>query len=651
MPAPEKLIVHPELPLCRGAMYSPGFFPKGYLCKPGNGGYDLVQALAARYGFDPATTPWRDMSEEARRAFLLGDPTPMEVHFRGKTGRESTRTVTFRGFYGWVGDWDVGGTYSATAVCPDCGGSRLRDEYAAVRLLGHRIHELRKLPLRGIRELFTGSACARLEARAEEAVRPSFASIRRRVDFLCRVGLGHLGLGRIASTLSSGETMRVRLASLLGSGLTSITILLDEPSRGLHPSEVRALGEVLQELRDEGNTVVAVEHDLELISRADVLLEIGPGAGERGGRIVAQGPPSELARKGSPTGKWLAPRATCSPAELERRPPTGELVIRAPRENNLDGRDVRIPLGVLTGVCGVSGSGKSTLCIDILARALVPVRFTTSVAREPLEPGMHDAIEGAPGRALVLDQVPRGVPSPYRYLGLDQAFARLFASTPEAERLGLRAEKLRRGCPSCGARGYRELDMGFLPGVRNVCELCGGTGVTPEADELELRGITLPALVRGSLAGALESWGDEPAVAGPLRAACDMGLGYLRLGQSGDSLSGGEVQRLRIAKELARGRPEPTLYILDEPTVGQHQDDVGRLVGILRGLSGGGHSVLVVEHHPLVLASCDRLIELGPGGGPAGGHVIGEGTPEELARASTPTAPYLRRVLDGRAGG
>jgi excinuclease ABC subunit A len=625
-------------------MYSPGFFPQGYLGKPGNGGYDMVQALAKRYGFDPALTPWNRMSEAAQRAFLFGDPEPLTVAFRSRSGRERARTVTYRGFYGFVGDWDVGGTYTTASACPECRGARLRPEYAVVRLAGHTIDELRRMPLVRLHEALHGVGEGNA---APPSCRSSGETIRRRLGFLCQVGLGYLDLGRVASTLSAGEAQRARLSGMLGSGLTSLTILLDEPSRGMHPREVGALAGALEEMRDQGNTVVVVEHDLELVGRADHVIELGPGPGRQGGRVVAQGSPAKLAGLPSATGKWLAKppgrRAVQAP---QRRPARGTLVIRAPRENNLDGADVRIPLGVLTGVCGVSGSGKSTLCIDILARALVPAKITTSVAREPLAPGRHDAIEGAPERTLVLDQVARGVGSPWRFLGLDAAFAALYSQSPSAIGSGLSAETLKRGCTACRGRGHQELDMGFLPSVRVSCDACEGTGMPLETRELEVRGHALPELIRMDFEAVRSLWSDETRVSASLAAACAVGLGYLVLGQPAESLSGGEMQRLRVAAELARRPGVASLYILDEPTVGQHQDDVLLLSGVLHGLVGEGHSVLIVEHHPLLLASCDWLIELGPGAGPEGGRVIAQGTPEEIASLDTPTAPYVRRALE-----
>ena len=437
-PNPAKLITHPEKPLCAGAMYSPGFFPKGYLGEPFNGGYYVVRAVAERYGFDPEQTPWREMSPEAQQAFLFGDPRPLTVHYESRTGRQRAHEETFHGFYGWVRDWDVGGTYTDTRPCPDCGGSRLRPEYLAVTLAGLNIHQLSGLPLARLAQTLEALA---LPTNALPAVSASLETARRRLRFLRQVGLSYLHLDRIAATLSAGEAQRARLAGLLGSGLTSLTVLLDEPTRGLHPIEVDALLGALQELRDEGNTVIVVEHDPQIIRAADHIIEMGPGAGAAGGRIVAQGTPADLRAAQTLTAAWLRGEKNAT-TPRPRRAPKEWLVIRGARANNLTGETVRLPLGVLAGVCGVSGSGKSTLLIDTVGRALAPRKQTTSVAHEPIEPGEHDAIEGAPARTLVVDQSRAGVHSPLSFLDLGRPLRGLAAESADAIALGLSEDRL-----------------------------------------------------------------------------------------------------------------------------------------------------------------------------------------------------------------
>jgi excinuclease ABC subunit A len=700
VPRPEKLITHPEKPLCAGAMHSPGFFPKGYLCRPGNHGYDMTRALGERHGFDAATTPWCEMTPQAQQAFLFGDPQPIEVTFRSRT-RTSVSTVTYPGFYGWIRDWDVGGMYTEREVCPDCQGTQLRPEYLAVTLGGWNLHELSEMPLSELAGVMAalgeGVDCASATGSRQPAVaaahsgrermpnagpsaseplaEPSLRAAQQRLAFLVQVGLGYLHLNRRAGSLSAGEAQRIRLAALLGSGLTSLTVLLDEPSRGLHPSELQALLKALQQLRDEGNTVIVVEHDPLLITAADHVIELGPGPGANGGLVVAQGAPAEIVQAETVTGAWLRGERRLRPqdgpnlrfeapdggalssvgaAQLPSRGVAaqssnrrGWLEVRGARQHNLHIPSVRFPLGALVGVCGVSGSGKSSLLIDTLGRALAPRKLSTSVAYEPLEPGAHDAIHGAPGRVVMVDQALAGVTTPADFLRLTQTLRRLYSDSDDAHALGVAEKQLERTCSACDGRGVISLDMGFLPTVRVDCETCQGTGFRPEAWEVRLRGMALPEVFFLTIDAAFDLFGDVNRLGRTLAAARQVGLGYLVLRQPRHALSGGEAQRLKIARELARKTNRETLYILDEPTVGQHLEDVARLAGVLRRLVEEGHSVLVIEHHPHLLASCDWLVELGPGGGPDGGEVIAYGTPQELAAGATPMAPYLRQVLAG----
>jgi excinuclease ABC subunit A len=325
------------------------------------------------------------------------------------------------------------------------------------------------------------------------------------------------------------------------------------------------------------------------------------------------------------------------------------LALQGARANNLKGEEVRIPLGVLTGVCGVSGSGKSTLIMDTLGRILVPKKYTTSVAQEPVDPGAYDSISGVPPRSVLIDQSRAGVTSPVDFLGLREILVGIFAESEDAVALGLGAEQLSRRCTACGGSGLVHIDMGFLPSVSTPCETCRATGLLPEAWQVRCRGASLPETLGLTLSSVLERFTDKPALSRPLSAAVDVGLGYLVLRQPAYTLSGGEAQRLKIAGELCRKVPARTLYILDEPTVGQHLADVERLVKVLRSLVDAGNSVLVVEHHPHLLAACDWLIELGPGGGPDGGRIIFSGTPSSMARANTPTAPYIRELIEAQA--
>jgi excinuclease ABC subunit A len=657
-PQPDKLIIHPQKPLCAGAMWSPGYWPKTYLCTD----QPVIPALGERYGFDPFQTPWNEMSAEAQNAFLFGDDETYVFTYRSKStgrlkGKERRTKWKWRGFYSkgsWLWDWDVHGTYTRTVVCPDCEGKGLLPEFLAVTLHGRNMYDLGEMPLHELETLLTVAVTPFPSTAA--FVQTSLRTALKRLRFLRQVGLGYLHLNRPTGTLSAGEAQRIQLASLLGSGLTSLTILVDEPSRGMHPSELEALRGALHELRDEGNTVIVVEHDLLLIRAADHVIDLGPGAGALGGQIVAQGPPDAIVKANTVTGKWLRddtlklppPRRTLQPwMPGRRRSPQGWMEIKGARAHNLCGDTIQFPLGTLIGVCGVSGSGKSTLLIDTLGRALVRKSHTSSFAREPLDPGAHDSIENAPARALTVDQSRRGIRSPARFLGLTRPLQRIFADSDDAHALGLDARALRTPCSACRGRGRLRIPMGFLPDEYVECETCQGTGYRPEAWEVRVNDVALPEINAMTLDDVYARFKDDARLAKPLTVARQVGLGYLVWDQPAYTLSGGEVQRLKIAQELMKPTKTKTLYILDEPTVGLHMEDVTRLVTVLTRLVDAGHTVIVVEHHPHLLAQCDWLIELGPGGGPEGGTVIATGPPETVAAMTTPTAPYLRAVLEG----
>jgi excinuclease ABC subunit A len=496
-----------------------------------------------------------------------------------------------------------------------------------------------------LREDGQGSGLLTPSDRGQELAVASWETINRRLQFLTRVGLGYLHLLQPTSAISAGEAQRIKLAGLMGSGLTSLTVLLDEPTRGMHPREVDELLAALIEMRDEGNTVIVVEHEEQIIRAADFLLDLGPGSGSLGGQIVASGKPETVAAADTTTARWLRGDRRFD-LRRKRRQPERWLTILEPRANNLKGEDVQIPLDVLVGVCGLSGSGKSTLIIDILGRALAPKKHTTSVASEQIDPGQHHSIEGAPAKTVVIDQTKAGLVSPATFLNLDRPLRLFFAGGEDAAAKGITEKELRRSCSSCSGRGINRIDMGFLPPVYSACESCRGTGYLPDAWAVCRRGCSLPELGSMTLDELFEIFGDVKGLSGPLSAAKAVGVGYLVLQQSGRSLSGGEAQRLKIAGEMKKKTSPQTLYLLDEPTVGQHLEDVLRLNQVLHRLIDAGHGALVVEHHPHLLASCDWLIELGPEGGPGGGRVIAAGTPEQLSMLGTPTAPYLREVLD-----
>jgi excinuclease ABC subunit A len=644
IPNPNKLIIHPEKPLCNGAMYSPGFFPKGYLCKPYNGGYYIVQALAKRYDFDPFSTPWNEITIEAKNAFLFGDKEALHVEFENKKGQVSSRLMKYLGFYKhWLRDWDVGGTYTDKEVCDECNGMKLRPQYLAISLESYNIFQMSELPFN---ELYKIIKTISIDENTPDFIRMSVKIILTRLEFIIKTGLGYINLNRVAESLSAGEAQRIRLAGLLGSDLTSLTVLLDEPSRGLHPFELKTLLEVLMELRDKGNTIITIEHDPLFLEAADHIIDMGPGAGVNGGQIVAQGTLEDIVKAQTITGRWLSGERKFKLSRRIRKPKKWMKIYGA-KENNLKGDLIEIPHGLLVGLCGVSGSGKSTLIIDTLGRALVPIKHTTSVSREPIEPGKYNKIEGALSRTVIIDQTKKKIGSPLKFLGLDRLIIRLYSETGDAKILGLNHKKLSKKCSFCKGSGYIKIDMKFLPDITETCEVCNGSGYRAEACQVYYEGVSLPEVNNLTIEEAYELFKDFETISLKLFYAKKVGLGYLKLNQPARTLSGGEAQRLKIVKELSKKTNKKTLYILDEPTIGQHLDDVSNLIDVLQLLVDNGHTVLVIEHHPHVLASCDWIIELGPGAGPKGGRIIFNGSPEEMVKNNTPTTPYLKKVLEG----
>ncbi|MHA2040906.1 MAG: hypothetical protein ACW975_03500 [Candidatus Thorarchaeota archaeon] len=552
VPIPEKLMINPDKPICAGAMYSPGYFPRGYFCTPTSWAGGALNALGERYGFDPKTTPWNEIPEYVQNAFLHGDPNPepLDITYLGtRRGKrvEVNSKGHWSGFYRWVSDWDVGGTYTRREPCKGCDGSGLREKYRKIKVRGRSINELDGLPITELRKVL---GAIKLTKKGEIA-RASLEKIIKRLDFLEKVGLGYLHLNREANTLSAGESQRVILSSLLGSGLTSLTVLLDEPTRGMHPSEVDALVDALRELRDEGHTVIVVEHDLGVIKAADVLVDMGPKSGESGGKIVATGTISELMTTDTITARWLrGDRALTLGDEI--REPIAWMRIKGAKANNLKNLSVEFPLGVLIGICGTSGSGKSTLVIDTIGRALAPKKFTTSVSYVPLEPGEHKSISGSPERVVMLDQGRKGIRSPGHALGLFKPFVEIYAESEDAEALGLDYRSLNIPCSVCEGRGRIRTEMGFLPDVFAPCETCKGTGRSPEAWDVRVKGVALPEINNMTIRQLYKLFKDDDRVSRKLKMALEVGLDYLVLRQPSVTLSGGEIQRLKIAQELSK---------------------------------------------------------------------------------------------------
>jgi len=540
--------------------------------------------------------------------------------------------------------------YRSLRPCAGCKGDRLRPQSRAVKVKGRTISEYVDLP---VSEALTVFESLELTPREEIIASRILREIRDRLRFLNDVGVGYLTLSRSAASLSGGEGQRIRLATQIGSNLTGVLYVLDEPSIGLHQRDNRRLLATLGRLRDLGNTVVVVEHDEETIRTADYVIDLGPGAGEHGGYVIFQGPPARLIEDGhgSLTGSYLRGERTI-PTPPARRPwARGEFVIRGARANNLKNIDVTIPLGVFSAITGVSGSGKSTLVNEILYRALARALY-----RAGDEPGAHSGIEGVEqiDKVIQIDQSPIGrTPrsNPATYTGLFTFIRDLFAMLPEARARGFRPGRfsfnVKGGrCEACQGGGVIAIEMHFLPNVYVTCEECKGRRYNRETLEIKYRGKSIADMLDLTVDQALPLVENFPPVANKLRTLQDVGLGYIKLGQSAVTLSGGEAQRVKLAKELSRRSTGRTLYILDEPTTGLHFEDTRKLLDVLNKLVDQGNTVVVIEHNLDVIKSADHIIDLGPEGGEAGGRIVAQGTPEQVARRQGSfTGVFLAQVL------
>ena len=533
--------------------------------------------------------------------------------------------------------------------CHACHGLRLKPEVLAITINKRSIMDICQLSIDQAADFFNNLSLNDKDAQIAAQI---FKEIKARLQFLQDVGLNYLTLLRSAATLSGGEAQRIRLATQIGSGLMGVLYVLDEPSIGLHQRDNSRLITTLKHLRDLGNTVIVVEHDEETIRTADYLLDIGPGAGIHGGQVVASGSPAEVAKvKGSVTGQYLRGEKTIAKPR-RRRPGNGkQLVITGARENNLQNLSVKLPLGQMVVVTGVSGSGKSSLINDILAKEL-----QARLHRASTVPGRHDDIEGIKqlDKAIVIDQSPIGrTPrsNPATYTGLFTPIRELFANTPEARLRGYSAGRfsfnVKGGrCENCAGDGIIKIEMHFLPDVYVPCEVCHGKRYNREALEIHYKGKTISDVLEMTCEVALEFFGNLPAIARKLQTLVDVGLGYITLGQSATTLSGGEAQRVKLATELSRRPTGRTLYILDEPTTGLHIDDVNKLLQVLHALVDTGNSMIIIEHNLDVIKSADHLIDMGPEGGSGGGQVVAEGTPEQVAKvAKSYTGQFLKKIL------
>jgi excinuclease ABC subunit A len=621
--------------------------------------WGMIESVAERYSIS-LDTPFEDLPEPQRRIMLYGTGDE-SVRFKIRGSRSRYEYLSpFEGVVpnlerrfvetdsddirSWIGQ------YMAMRPCPGCEGARLKPQSLSVRLAGSNINEVTGLSVDKALGFFSGLS---FTGTAAKVASPIVKEIKDRLRFMFDVGLSYLTLGRSASTLAGGELQRIRLATQIGSSLVGVLYVLDEPSIGLHMRDNRRLLDTLTRLRDLGNTVVVVEHDRETILSADYVIDLGPGAGKDGGRVVAVGPPEAIKKKrASLTGRYLRGDKWI-PTPSTRRPGSGRsLVIRGARQFNLKNIDVTIPLGALTCVTGVSGSGKSTLVNEILYRALARQFY-----RSKEEPGDHDAIEGTDllDKVIDIDQSPIGrTPrsNPATYTGLFSPIRDVFARVPEAKMKGYKPGRfsfnVKGGrCEACRGDGVTKIEMHFLPDVYVRCDVCKGKRYERETLEIRYKGRNIAEVLETTVAEAREFFENIPVVKRKLDTLYDVGLGYIHLGQPATTLSGGEAQRVKLARELSKVSTGRTLYILDEPTTGLHFEDTLMLLGVLNRLVEKGNTVVVIEHNPDCIKVADHIVDLGPEGGDEGGGIVAEGTPEDisLCRGSY-TGEVLRRIFE-----
>ena len=626
--------------------------------EPGTQAGMFFQALSEKYGFS-MDTPLNRLSKEALDVILYGSKgEPLNIHYTRPNGDSHTFSAPFEGVIPTTERRAAETQSDSTKAyydglmsqtpCPACGGKRLRPEILAVTVGGKSIAEASDLSVLDAQAFFSALTFGEKDGMIAA---PILKEIISRLRFLIDVGLGYLTLSRAAGTLSGGEAQRIRLATQIGSSLVGVLYILDEPSIGLHQRDNARLIETLKHLRDIGNTLIVVEHDEDTMLAADQIVDIGPGAGEHGGRLIAQGTAQEImACPDSITGAYLSGRRSI-PVPLHRKAPAGWLTVRGARANNLKNIDVRIPLGVMAVVTGVSGSGKSSLVNEIVYKTL-----QRDLNRAHTRPGACDGVEGMEqlDKVIAIDQSPIGrTPrsNPATYTGLFDMIRKVFAATPEAKARGYKENRfsfnVRGGrCEACSGDGILRIEMHFLADIYVPCEVCKGKRYNRETLEVLYKGKSIADVLDMTVEEALAFFSAYPRITRKLQTLYDVGLGYIRLGQSSTTLSGGEAQRVKLATELSRTSTGRTFYVLDEPTTGLHIADCERLVRVLRQLAHGGNSVLIIEHNLDVIKACDYVIDLGPEGGSGGGTLVCEGTPEEICQCETSyTGQYLAPVL------
>ena len=619
----------------------------------------LLEALATELKFS-MDNPWKKLSVKAKEAIINGFDYEVHVKYKNRYGRVRNYSTGFEGVVPFIhrrhsetdSDYsrDKYEAYMRETPCPECKGARLKPEVLAVTLGGKSIAEVCALSIDDCATFLKQVTLNKREAQIAERV---MKEVHARLGFLLDVGLDYLSLDRPAATLSGGEAQRIRLATQIGSGLVGVLYVLDEPSIGLHQRDNRRLIETLTRLRDLGNTLIVVEHDEETIRTADWVVDIGPGAGEHGGKVVVSGSYEELiASKESITGAYLSGRKSIEIPKT-RRPVDAkrQLVIKGAKENNLKDIEVSIPLGLFVSVTGVSGSGKSTLVNDILYTTLA-----NKLNGARLVPGRHRTVTGIDqlDKVVHVDQSPIGrTPrsNPATYTGVFDKVRALFAETTEAKVRGYQQGRfsfnVKGGrCENCSGDGTITIEMNFLPDVYVPCEVCHGARYNRETLEVHYKGKTIAQVLDMPIEIAHTFFESVPTIARYLKTLCDVGLGYVRLGQSAPTLSGGEAQRVKLATELQRRSTGRTIYVLDEPTTGLHFEDVNKLLGVLKRLVESGNTVIVIEHNLDVIKSSDWVIDMGPEGGFRGGLVVAEGTPEEVSKVKASyTGQYLAEIL------
>ena len=628
--------------------------------KSGNYYPQVLRAVAQHVGTD-ADTPWEDMPKKAQKALLHGlGNEKVRVDYRTVDGRDTYWYIEWEGVLAAVkrryteaqsdAQREKLSAYFATVPCETCGGKRLKPEVLAVTVNDKSIHDVTEMSAAESLAFFEG---LHFTGQAAVIALPIVKEIRERLRFLVDVGLDYLTLERATATLSGGEAQRIRLATQIGAGLMGVLYILDEPSIGLHQRDNERLIATLERLRDLGNTVVVVEHDEDTIRAADFVVDMGPGAGEHGGHVIAAGTPAEvMATEGSVTADYLSGRRRIAVPEARRKPGRGTLKMTGAKENNLQNVTLEVPIGTLTVVTGVSGSGKSSLITDTLAPALAN-RLNHAHRRT----GPYRKITGLEklDKVINIDQSPIGrTPrsNPATYIGLWDDIRALFASTAEAKARGYAPGRFSFNvsggrCEACKGDGQIKIEMHFLPDVYVPCEVCNGERYNRETLQVTYRGKNISEVLDMTVEDALHFFENIPGIKRKLQTLFDVGLGYIRLGQPATTLSGGEAQRVKLASELQKRQSGKTFYILDEPTTGLHFEDVRQLLEVLQRLVDAGNTVLVIEHNLDVIKCADHIVDLGPEGGDRGGTIVAQGTPEEVAEVEgSYTGHFVKRMLE-----